>query len=79
MLMLSAPDVHAGFGLPFGDEDGLVRVDGGGEGGFGNEARLGAEEGLHLGVVLAADCGFGGGGGGFEDDDEHGGGAKVDG
>ena len=79
MLMLCAPDVHARFRLPFGDEDGLVRVDGGGEGGFGYEARLGAEEGLHSGVVLPADGGFGGGGGGFEDDDEHGGGARVDG
>ena len=78
MLMLCAPDVHAGFGLPLGDEDGLVRVDRGGEGGFGYEARLGAEEGLHLGVVLPADCRFGCRGDAFEDGDEHGGGAKVD-
>ena len=71
MLMLFAPDMHAGFVLPFCDENGLVGVDGRGEGGFGNEAWLGAEEGLHLDVVLTAEGGFGGGACGFENYDEH--------
>lgn len=54
MFMLFELDMHAGVVILFGDADGWVGIDETGEGRFGYEARWGAEEGLHLGVVLSA-------------------------